>query len=96
MKFTEISPYTFPSGNEIGFLTNMSNYDEKSDFVKLHEETILENEISLDAQVARDFNVKLGDIFTLNIYGKKIEGKVKNFRAVDYRDLSINLSLIHI
>ena len=51
MKFTEISPYTFPSGNEIGFLTNMSNYDEKSDFVKLHEETILENEISLDAQV---------------------------------------------
>ena len=29
----------------------MSNYDEKSDFVKLHEETILENEISLDAQV---------------------------------------------
>ena len=48
MKFTEISPYTFPSGNETGFLTNMSNYDEKSDYVKLHEETILENEISLD------------------------------------------------
>ena len=42
MKFTEISPYTFPSGNEIGFLTNMNNYDEKFDFVKLHEETILE------------------------------------------------------
>ena len=42
MKFTEISPYTFPSGNEIGFLTNMNNYDEKLDFVKLHEETILE------------------------------------------------------
>ena len=29
----------------------------------------------LDAQVARDFNVKLGDIFTLNIYGKKIQVK---------------------
>ena len=51
MKFTEITPYTFPNGNEIGFLTNMNTYDEKSDFVKLHEETILENEISLDAQV---------------------------------------------
>ena len=51
MKFTDLSPYTFPSGNEIGFLTNMSAYDEKSDFVKLHEETILENEISIDAQV---------------------------------------------
>jgi len=51
MKFTEISPYTFPSGNEIGFLTNMSTYDEKFDFVKLHEETLLENEISIDAKV---------------------------------------------
>ncbi len=51
MKFTDLSPYTFPSGNEIGFLTNMSTYDDKFDFVKLHEETILENEISLDAQV---------------------------------------------
>ena len=51
MKFTEISPYSFPSGDEIGFLSNMSTYDEKSDFVKLHEETILENEISIDAQV---------------------------------------------
>jgi len=51
MKFSEITPYLFPNGNEIGFLTNMNTYDEKSDFVKLHEETILENEISLDAQV---------------------------------------------
>ena len=51
MKFTEISPYSFPSGDEIGFLSNMSTYDKKSDFVKLHEETILENEISSDAQV---------------------------------------------
>ena len=51
MKFSEITPYIFQNGNEIGFLTNMNTYDEKSDFVKLHEETILENEISLDAQV---------------------------------------------
>jgi len=51
MKFTELRPYTFPSGNEIGFLANMSTYDEKFDYVKLHEETILENEISQDAKV---------------------------------------------
>ena len=51
MKFTELRPYKFPSGNEIGFLANMSTYDEKFDFVKLHEETILENEISQDAKV---------------------------------------------
>ena len=51
MEFKEISQYSFPTGNEKGFLTNMSSYDEKSDFVKLHEETILENEISMDAQI---------------------------------------------
>ena len=43
----------------MGYLTNLSNYDEKSDFVKLHEETILENEISLDAQVV-DFEPIVG------------------------------------
>lgn len=51
MKFTEISQYTFPSDNVIGFQTNMSTYNDESDFVKLHEETILENEISLDAEI---------------------------------------------
>ena len=51
MEFKEISQYTFPSGDALGFLANMSTYDEKSDFVKLHEETILENEISINANV---------------------------------------------
>ena len=51
-------------------------------------------QISLDSEVAKDFNIKLGDIFTLNIYGKEIEGKIVNFRAVDYRDLSINFAML--
>ena len=51
-------------------------------------------QISLDSVVAKDFNVKLGDIFTLNIYGREIEGKIVNFRAVDYRDLSINFAML--
>ncbi|MDA9071190.1 ABC transporter permease [Candidatus Pelagibacter sp.] len=51
-------------------------------------------QISLDSEVAKDFNVKLGDIFTLNIYGREIEGKIINFRAVDYRDLSINFAML--
>ena len=42
-------------------------------------------QISLDAKVAKDFNINLGDIFTLNIYGREIEGEIVNF-----------LSLIHI
>ncbi|MDA9663419.1 ABC transporter permease [Candidatus Pelagibacter sp.] len=51
-------------------------------------------QISLDNEVAKDFNIKLGDIFTLNIYGREIEGKIVNFRAVDYRDLSINFAML--
>ncbi len=51
-------------------------------------------QISLDAKVAKDFNIRLGDIFTLNVYGREIEGKVVNFREVDYRDLSINFAML--
>jgi putative ABC transport system permease protein len=51
-------------------------------------------QISLDAKVAKDLNIKLGDVFTLNIYGREIEGKIVNFRAVDYRDLSINFAML--
>ena len=32
-----MSQYTFPSDNVIGFQTNMSTYNEESDFVKLHD-----------------------------------------------------------
>ncbi len=51
-------------------------------------------QISLDAKVAKDFNIQLGDIFTLNIYGREIDGQVINFREVDYRDLSINFAML--
>ena len=48
----------------------------------------------MDAKVAKDFNIKLGDIFTLNIYGREIDGEIFNFREVDYRDLSINFAML--
>jgi putative ABC transport system permease protein len=51
-------------------------------------------QISLDAKVAKDLNINLGDVFTLNIYGREIEGKIVNFRFVDYRDLSINFAML--
>tara|TARA_Y100001933_G_scaffold172703_1_gene170998 strand:- start:365 stop:1282 length:918 start_codon:yes stop_codon:yes gene_type:complete len=51
-------------------------------------------QISLDAKVAKDFNIKLGDIFTLNIYGREIDGEIVNFRQVDYRDLNINFAML--
>ena len=51
-------------------------------------------QISLDAKVGKDFGIKLGDIFTLNIYGREIEGTIVNFRDVEYRDLSINFAML--
>ena len=51
-------------------------------------------QISLDAKVARDFGINIGDVFTLNIYGKEVEGEIVNFRDVDYRDLSINFAML--
>ena len=51
-------------------------------------------QISLDAKVARDFGINIGDVFTYNIYGKEVEGEIVNFRDVDYRDLSINFAML--
>ena len=51
-------------------------------------------QISLDAKVAKDFDIELGDFFTLNIYGREIDGEIVNFREVDYRDLSINFAML--
>ena len=53
-----------------------------------------ELQISLDAKVAKDFKVNIGDVFTLNIYGREIQGTIINFREVDYRDLSINFAML--
>ena len=51
-------------------------------------------QISLDSKVAKDFGVKIGDKFTLRIYGREIEGEVINFRLVNYQDLSINFAML--
>ena len=51
-------------------------------------------QISLDAKVAKDLNINIGDIFTLNIYGREIDGVIINFREVNYRDLSINFAML--
>jgi putative ABC transport system permease protein len=53
-----------------------------------------EMQISLDAKVAKDLGIKLDDILSLKIYGRDVEGKVINFRKVDYRDLSINFVIL--
>ena len=51
-------------------------------------------QISIDSKIAKDFDIKIGDIFTLNIYGREIEGEIVNFRLVDYRDFTINFAML--
>jgi putative ABC transport system permease protein len=51
-------------------------------------------QISLDSNIAKDFDIKLGDIFTLNIYGREIDGEIVNFRLVNYRDFTINFAML--
>ncbi len=50
--------------------------------------------ISMDSRAAFDLGMKLNDKITLNILGRDVVGTVKNFRKVDYRDISINFAII--
>jgi putative ABC transport system permease protein len=50
--------------------------------------------ISMDSRAAFDLGMEIGDKITLNILGRDVTGVVKNFRKVDYRDISINFAII--
>ena len=55
-----------------------------------------ENEmfISMDSRAAYDLGMSINDKITLNILGRDVIGTIKNFREVDYRDISINFAII--
>ena len=55
-----------------------------------------ENEmfISMDSRAAYDLGMSINDKITLNILGRDVTGTIKNFREVDYRDISINFAII--
>ncbi len=50
--------------------------------------------ISMDSRAAYDLGMKINDKIVLNILGRDVTGIVKNFREVDYRDISINFAII--
>jgi len=50
--------------------------------------------ISMDSRAAYDLGMNINDKITLNILGRDVTGIVKNFREVDYRDISINFAII--
>ena len=51
MKFTNIEKYDFKSDNVIGFLSDLSHFNSEIDQIKLHEETIVKNEIQAGVDV---------------------------------------------
>ena len=51
MKFTNIEKYHFKSDNVIGFLSDLSHFNSEIDQIKLHEETIVKNEIQAGVDV---------------------------------------------
>lgn len=50
--------------------------------------------ISLDAETARAFNLKIGDSITVNVLGREITGTIKNLREIDWSSLSINFVMV--
>jgi putative ABC transport system permease protein len=50
--------------------------------------------ISLDDGLARGWGLKIGDTVKLNVLGRDIDFRVANLRAIDWRALSINFTLV--
>ncbi|MCW5752459.1 MAG: FtsX-like permease family protein [Alphaproteobacteria bacterium] len=50
--------------------------------------------LSLDAKIAADFGVGIGDRLTINVLGREIEATIANLRRIDWSSLGINFVVI--
>lgn len=50
--------------------------------------------ISLDANLARGFQVSLGDTLTLNVLGREITAEIASLREIDWRSLQFDFAII--
>ena len=50
--------------------------------------------VSMEAEVARGLDLKLGDSVTINVAGRNITAKIANLRAVNWRSLGINFVFV--
>jgi len=50
--------------------------------------------ISLDADVARDFGIGLGDQLTVNVLGREVSGQIASLREIDWTDFDINFLIM--
>jgi putative ABC transport system permease protein len=51
-------------------------------------------QVSLDAEVARDLGVGLGDTLTINILGREFTATISSLREIDWRTLGINFVMV--
>jgi putative ABC transport system permease protein len=51
-------------------------------------------EVSLDAGLADGWGLKLGDTITVNVLGRDLTMKIVNLRAIQWRQLAINFTLV--
>lgn len=50
--------------------------------------------VSLDADTAKAFGLKIGDSITVNLLGREITGTIANLREIDWSSLSINFVMV--
>jgi len=50
--------------------------------------------LSLDAQVARALDLKLGDRIGVNLLGREVEAEIANLRAIDWTGLDLNFVMM--
>ncbi len=50
--------------------------------------------LSLDAGLAHGWGLAVGDILRANVLGRDIDFRIANLRTIDWRDLSINFTLV--
>jgi putative ABC transport system permease protein len=50
--------------------------------------------VSLESRTARDLNLKVGELITVNVLGRNVTARIANLRAVDWANLGINFVLV--
>ena len=50
--------------------------------------------VSLDAEVAQAFGLKIGDTITVNVLGRSFTGEIANFREFEWSSLTINFVMV--
>lgn len=50
--------------------------------------------VSLDAEVAKDFGIGLGDTLTVNVLGREVTARIASLREIDWSTLGINFVML--